>query len=225
MAFVFSYWWLIIPAIVLGFIAQSRVRSTYRKYSKVKTRNGISGAEMGRYILDSHNLGDVSIEPISGTLTDHYDPRRKKLGLSEGVYGGKSVAALGIAAHEAGHAIQHARSFTPLTIRNFLYPISSFGSKLGPILVIAGLFLGSIPVLIDIGIILFSFAVVFTVITLPVEFNASANAVNVLSKSGRVTAEELQGAKKVLNAAALTYVASALASVLTLVRLILLSRH
>ncbi len=225
MTYLFSYWWLLIPAILLGVIAQNRVRSTYRKYSKVKIQSNVSGRRIAEYILQTHNIGDVKIEPVSGNLTDHYDPRSKTLRLSEGVYRGTSVAAAGIAAHEAGHAIQHARSYTPLTLRNTVHPVASFGSKLGPILVIGGLILGAYPVLIDIGIILFSFAVVFTLITLPIEFNASKRAVRILSGTGSLTGGEVEGAKKVLSAAAMTYVASALASILTLLRLVLLSRR
>lgn len=224
MELLFSYWWLLVPAIVMGFIAQQRVRKTYAVYGKKQIARDISGARMARYILDSYNLRDVSIERISGNLTDHYDPRSKTLRLSSDVYNGASVAAMGIAAHEAGHAIQHARSYAPLAIRNTVYPVASFGSNLGPILVIGGLFLGSIPVLINIGIVLFSFAVIFSLFTLPVEFNASNRAMQILTKTGALSGRELRGAQKVLSAAALTYVASALASILTLVRLILLSR-
>lgn len=225
MTYLFSYWWLLIPAILLGVIAQNRVRSTYNKYSKVKIKSNVSGRQIAEYILNTHNIGGVKIEPVSGKLTDHYDPRSKTLRLSEGVYRGTSVAAAGIAAHEAGHAIQHARSYVPVTLRNTVHPLASFGSKLGPILVIGGLILGAYPVLIDIGIILFSFAVVFTLVTLPIEFNASKRAVRILSGTGSLTGGEVDGAKKVLSAAAMTYVASALASVLTLLRLVLLSRR
>jgi uncharacterized protein len=224
MELLFSYWWLLLPAIVFGFIAQMRVKNTYKEQRKFKTEKNISGVKMARWILDTNNLQHVRIEKVSGNLTDHYDPRSQVLRLSRNVYGGTDVAALGIAAHEAGHAIQHARSYAPIALRNTVYPIASFGSNLGPILVIGGLFLGSIPVLINIGIILFAFAVAFTLITLPVEFNASGRAIRILEKSGAMTPRELTGARKVLSAAAMTYVASALASVLTLVRLILLSQ-
>jgi hypothetical protein len=225
MTYLFSYWWLLIPAIIVGVIAQNRVRSTYKKYSKVKIQSQVSGRKIAEYILDTHNIGDVRIEPVSGQMTDHYDPRSKTLRLSDGVYRGTSVAAAGIAAHEAGHAIQHARSYAPLALRNTVHPVASFGSKLGPILVIGGLILGAYPILIDIGIILFAFAVVFTLVTLPIEFNASKRAVRILSGTGSLTGGEVEGAKKVLSAAAMTYVASALASVLTLLRLVLLSRR
>lgn len=220
----FAYWWILLPAIILGFVAQNRVKNTYKKYSQFKTQRNITGAEMARRILDANNLHNVKIEQISGNLTDHYDPRSHTLRLSANVYNGRNVAALGVASHESGHALQHANSYFPLAVRNTVYPVASFGSNLGPILVIGGLFLGSIPVLINIGILLFSFAVAFSLITLPIEFNASGRAIRILNGSGIMTQAELGGAKSVLNAAALTYVASALASVLTLARLLLLSR-
>ena len=224
MIYWFQYWWLLIPAIVLGFIAQSMVRGTYAKYSKVGSRSGMSGAGLARRILDANHLQEVPIEEVGGVLTDHYDPRSRTLRLSKNISRGRSVAALGIAAHESGHAIQHSLSYAPLAIRNTVYPVASFGSKLGPIAVIGGLILGVAEPLITIGIALFAFAVIFSFLTLPVEFNASSRALRLLSSSGVVTQDELVGARKVLNAAAMTYVASALASVLTLVRLVLLSR-
>ena len=220
----FQYWWLLIPAIVLGFVAQSMVKNTYLKFAKVATKSGMSGAQLARRILDTHGLQDVAIEEIPGELTDHYDPRTRTLGLSRNIGRGRSVAALGIAAHESGHAVQHSRSYVPLSIRNAIYPVASFGSKLGPLVVLVGLVFGLAEPLITIGIALFAFAVFFSVITLPVEFNASSRALRYLSTSGTVSGDEITGARKVLNAAAMTYVASALASVLTLLRLVLLSR-
>ena len=222
--FWFPYWWLIIPAILLGLIAQSRVRSTYSKYSRYKTRSGMTGAELARTILNTHGLNRIPIKRVAGSLRDHYDPRTKVLRLSRGVYNSTSVAALGIAAHESGHAIQHSKSYFPLAVRNTVYPVATFGSNLGPILVIGGLIFGAFQALISIGIILFAFAVLFSIITLPVEFNASNRAMSILKKSGAMTPAELKGAKSVLSAAALTYVASALASVLTLLRLVMLGR-
>ena len=219
------YWWLIIPALVLGMIAQAKVRSTYSRLSQVSVRSGMTGADMARRILDANGLNDLPIERIGGTLSDHYDPRARALRLSGDVHDGATVAAVGIAAHEAGHAIQHARSYVPLSVRNAIYPVASFGSNLGPILVIAGLLFGMIQPLIMVGIALFAAAVVFSIITLPVEFNASKRAVMILSAGGFLSSDEVTGAKSVLSAAALTYVASALASVLTLLRLILLSRR
>ncbi|MBN1685077.1 MAG: zinc metallopeptidase [Spirochaetales bacterium] len=220
----FQYWWLLVPAIVFGFIAQSMVRSTYSKYSKMGTRGGLTGADLARRILDANGLRQVPVEEVAGKLTDHYDPRSRTLCLSREVGRGRSVAALGIAAHESGHAIQHSRSYVPLAIRNTVYPVASFGSKLGPLIVFAGIIFGIAEPLVTIGIGLFAVAVIFSVLTLPIEFNASSRALRLLGSSGVMTQDELGGARKVLNAAAMTYVASALASVLTLLRLILLSR-
>ena len=221
----FSYWWVLVPAILLGFIAQSAVRSTYARYREVRTAGGITGAEAARRILADQGAANVPVEQVSGELRDHYDPRSRTLRLSQAVYSGSSVAALGIAAHEAGHAIQHARAYLPLTIRNTVYPVASFGSNLGPIIVFGGLLLGMGEPLITIGIVLFSFAVAFSLLTLPVELNASSRAMAILRQERYLNEEELRGARKVLNAAALTYVAAALASVLTLVRLLLLRRR
>jgi Zn-dependent membrane protease YugP len=221
----FAYWWILLPAILLGFIAQSAVRNTYAKYREVRTSGGMTGAEVARRILDENGVSGVPIEQVAGELQDHYDPRSRTLRLSPGVYGSSSVAALGVAAHEAGHAIQHARAYAPLAIRNTLYPVASFGSNLGPIVVFGGLLLGIGEPLITIGIILFSFAVVFSLVTLPVELNASSRAMAVLRQNRYLNEEELAGARKVLNAAALTYLAAALASVLTLVRLLMLRRR
>jgi Zn-dependent membrane protease YugP len=224
MAYFFQYWWLLIPAILLGFIAQSMVRNTYQKYRQVSTRSGLSGAALARQILDANGLRDIPVQRVAGELTDHYDPRARVLRLSASVFQGTSVAALGIAAHESGHAIQHSRAYFPLALRNTVYPVASFGSKLGPIIVLGGLLFGIGEPFITIGIALFAFAVAFTIITLPVEFNASSRALKLLHTSGAMTERELQGARSVLNAAAMTYVAAALASVLTLVRLLLLGR-
>jgi len=224
MLYWFQYWWLLIPAIIFGIIAQSMVRNTYAKYRKIGTRGGLSGADLARTILDAHRLHGVPVEEVGGELTDHYDPRSRTLRLSRNVARGRSVAALGIAAHESGHAIQHSRSYAPLAIRNTVYPVASFGSKLGPLIVFAGLIFGIAEPFITVGIALFAFAVFFSVLTLPIELNASSRALQLLSSTGVMTRDELAGARKVLNAAAMTYVAAALASVLTLLRLILLSR-
>lgn len=221
----FQYWWLLVPAIVLGLVAQSIVRNTYRKYRRMETHRGITGADVARRILDEHRLQDVPVHSITGELSDHYDPRSKALRLSQGIYGGNNVAAIGIAAHETGHAIQHSRSYFPLALRNTVYPVASFGSKLGPVFVIGGLIFGVFQPLITIGIALFTFAVVFSIITLPVEINASYMALRILHQGRYLSEQELQAAKKVLTAAAFTYVAAALASVLTLVRLVLLGRR
>jgi uncharacterized protein len=221
----FAYWWVLIPAIVLGFIAQSAVRRTYAQYREVRTSGGITGAEAARRILAGHGAGEVPVEQIPGELRDNYDPRSKTLRLSPAVYAGDSVAALGIAAHEAGHAIQHAKAYLPLTVRNTVYPVAAFGSNFGPLIAFGGLLFGFGEPLITIGIVLFSFAVAFSLLTLPVELNASSRALAILSRDRFLTEEELRGARKVRNAAARTYVAAALASVLTLVRLLMIRRR
>ena len=224
MGYAFSYWWLVVPALLLGLYAQARVRSTYARYSKVRTASGLSGAQAARRILDANGLVDVPVERVEGMLSDHYDPRTRVLRLSEGVYGSPSIAALGVAAHEAGHAIQHAKAYLPLMARNTVYPLASFGSNFGPLLVIGGLIMGMFQPLIMVGILLFAFAVLFSLVTLPVELNASGRALRILQADHFLGEEELAGARKVLSAAALTYIASALASVLSLLRLILISR-
>ncbi|GMU91805.1 MAG: membrane protein [Candidatus Hydrogenedentota bacterium] len=225
---------LMIPGIILSIWAQIKVKSAYAKWSQVGTRSGLTGAEVAQRVLRDAGIALVndarrakgiacSLEPIPGHLTDHYDPRSRTLRLSEEVYYGQSIAALGIAAHEVGHAIQHATAYGALMWRNAIYPITSVTSTLSWPLLLAGLFLGMTP-LLHIGIALFSFAVLFTVITLPVEFNASSRAIRALAQGGYLTEDELYGAKKVLSAAALTYVAAAAVAVLELLRLILIAR-
>ena len=176
---------------------------------------------MARYILDDYRLRNISVEQVAGELTDHYDPRTQKLSLSQSVYGSNSVAALGVAAHEAGHAIQDAKAYAPLKIRNGLVPVTNLGTTLAFPLFLLGLFMGY-PIFMDLGIVLFSLAVVFSVITLPVEFNASRRAIQVLANGHFLNAKELPMAKEVLNAAALTYVAATAMAVLNLVRLLML---
>jgi Zn-dependent membrane protease YugP len=212
---------LLLPAIALAIYAQFKVQSTYAKYSKVPTSGNLTGAAAGRKFLNEAGLYDVPVESIPGQLTDNYDPTKKKLNLSQGVFDGNSVAAVGIAAHEVGHAIQHANSYFPLQIRNNIVPIANVGTMLAWPLFLLGLFMSSQP-LMDLGIILFSLAVVFTVLTLPVEFNASERAVKILSAGGSLTTEEVSQAKQVLSAAALTYVAATAMAVLNLVRLLAL---
>lgn len=222
--FPFSYWWVIVPGIILTVWAQIHVKSTYSKFSKVKNSRNITGAEIARRILNAYGLEHIEIEMIEGQLTDHYDPRAQIVRLSKGIYTSTSVAALGIAAHEVGHAIQHSKSYIPLTLRNLVYPVASIGSNLGPILIIVGFIMAGFQLLIQIGIILFAFAVVFSLITLPVEFNASRRAITILRDGEILAGDELKGAKKVLNAAAMTYLAAALVAILTLLRFIFLSR-
>ncbi|HPQ69253.1 MAG TPA: zinc metallopeptidase [bacterium] len=214
---------LLIPAIILGIWAQAKVRSAYGKYSQINAASGMTGAQAARYLLDRAGLSNVAIEPIAGNLTDHYDPRAKVLRLSPGVYASPSLAALGVAAHEAGHALQDRDNYLPMTIRAKLVPVASLGSgMLFPLLI--GGFLFGIKPLITVGIVLYSFAVLFHLVTLPVEFNASSRALGVLESSGALHPEEIGGARNVLSAAAMTYVAATLASILTLVRLFILSR-
>lgn len=212
---------LLIPALLLALYAQFKVQSTYAKYSKVANIRGYTGAQVARYILDDYRLRNISVEQVGGELTDHYDPRTQKLSLSQSVYGSNSVAALGVAAHEAGHAIQDAKAYAPLKIRNGLVPVTNLGTTLAFPLFLLGLFMGY-PIFMDLGIVLFSLAVVFSVITLPVEFNASRRAIQVLANGHFLNAKELPMAKEVLNAAALTYVAATAMAVLNLVRLLML---
>ena len=225
---------LLIPAILLSLYAQFKVKSTYKKFAQVGTRSGLTGAEVAARILrdagialsnspDAVNGPACSIEPIAGQMTDHYDPRSKVLRLSEGVYGARSISALGIAAHEVGHAIQHANSYAPLELRSLVYPATRIGSTLSMPLFLIGLF--AWPPLLYAGIALFSFAVLFTLITLPVEFNASKRALRALADGGYLTADEMAGARKVLSAAALTYVAAAAMALLQLVRWILIAQR
>ena len=212
---------LIIPALILALFAQYKVKSTYEKYSKVVSTRRHTGAQVARYILDDYRLTNVEVESIPGELTDHYDPKAQKLRLSEGIYNSNSVAALGVAAHEAGHAVQDSKAYTPLKIRNGLVPVTNLGTTIAFPLFLVGLFVG-LPQLMDIGIVLFSLAVVFSVITLPVEFNASRRAIRILEDGRFLTTQELPMAKEVLNAAALTYVAATAMAVMNLVRLLAL---
>ena len=201
---------LIIPPMILALYAQSKVKSTYAKYSRITARSRISGAEAARRILQTSGASNVKVELTSGRLSDHYDPRKKVLRLSEGVHDSSSLAALGVAAHEAGHAVQDASRYAPLHIRNGNYPVANLGSSLAfPLFFVGFLFSRNGPsILMDLGILLFTGAVVFSVITLPVEFNASKRAMALLSDGGYLQRDELAGAQKVLSAAALTYVAA-----------------
>ena len=214
---------LVVPTLILSMVAQFLVKSTFSKYSQVRCSKKITGMDAANLLLNSNNVEGVVIEPVAGSLTDHYDPGAKKLRLSEPVYAQPSIAAVGVAAHETGHAIQHARRYGPLVLRSTLVPVANIGSSVGPWLAIAGLAL-SFPILINIGIILFSGAVAFYLITLPVEFNASARALAILKSNNVLTPQELTGVKKVLTAAALTYVASALTALMSLLRLLLIAR-
>ncbi len=213
---------LVLIGIVITLLASSRVKSTYGKYAKVRSRSGLTGADAAQRILRASGIYDVRIERVAGQLTDHYDPRRRVLSLSEPVYGGSNIAAIGVAAHECGHAIQDQKEYVPLKLRGILVPVANFGSTLAWPMIILGIIVGGLESLITIGIFLFSFAVLFQIVTLPVEFNASKRAVLMLSQTGILYEEELNKTKKVLNAAALTYVAGAATAILQLLRLLLL---
>ena len=215
-------YWLLIPGLLLALYAQFKISSTFARWKKVPSRTGLTGAQVARRILDENGCRDVRIEPVSGSLTDHYDPKDGVLRLSSEVYGSYSVAALGVAAHEAGHAIQDAQDYAPMRIRANLVPVANIGSGMALPLFMLGLLMSWEP-LTKIGILCFALSVLFYVVTLPVEFNASGRAVAVLSGS-YLPQDEVKGVKAVLSAAALTYVAAALQAVLQLLRLVLLAR-
>ncbi|MCL2763969.1 MAG: zinc metallopeptidase [Treponema sp.] len=218
------YLLLVVPTMLLSMGAQFMVKSTFNKYSKILCSRSITGVDAAALLLKSNNINDVQLEAVGGQLTDHYSPKDKKLRLSEPVYGSTSIAAVGVAAHEAGHAIQHATRWGPLVLRGTLVPVANIGSRFGPMLAVAGLFL-SFPILINAGIFLFSGAVLFYLITLPVEFNASNRAIAILRSNNVLSEDELKGVKRVLTAAALTYIASALTAIANLIRLVLLSKR
>jgi len=220
------YFWditflMLIPALIFSIYAQIKVRTSFNRYSQIANSRGMTGAQAAQHILSANRVNDVKLDVAAGTLTDHYDPRSRTLRLSRDIFFGKSISALGIAAHESGHAMQHANSYGPLMLRNAFYPIANIGSMLAFPLFIIG-FLFSFRPLIDIGIIAFTAAVIFTLITLPVEFNASKRAVHALETYGLLGSNELPMAKSVLNAAAMTYVAATAMALLQLLRLMLL---
>lgn len=214
------YLMMLAPAMLLALWAQFKVKRAYKHWSAVPTARGASGADVARQILASSGISGVPVEIADGFLSDHYDPRHRVLRLSSGVYNGRSVAAAGIAAHEAGHAIQHASAYAPLVLRNTMAPVAMLGSNLAMILLMVGMFLKAME-LVYLGIIGFSVAVAFTLVTLPVEFDASRRAKALLPQLGLVAAGEQAGVAKVLNAAALTYVAAAISAVLQLVYFLL----
>lgn len=215
------YLLLSLPALLLGLYAQSKVQSAYRKYSQIRTSNGMTGAEIARKILDLNQLQNVQIQQVRGTLSDHYDPRKKVLSLSQSVYGNASIAAAGIAAHEAGHAIQHSENYGPLSLRSLMVPSVQLGSWLGPIIFMAGLLLAMDNIAI-IGLLLFAATFVFALVTIPVERDASKRAKNILASSGIVIGNEIVGINSVLDAAALTYVAGAVQALSTLLYYLML---
>ncbi|MBP6789067.1 MAG: zinc metallopeptidase [Candidatus Promineofilum sp.] len=212
---------LALPGLLLGLWAQMRVKGTFKKYSQVRTTHNLTGAEIARHLLDNQGLHDVRVEETQGFLSDHYDPRTRVLRLSPDVYRVPSVAAAGVAAHEMGHALQHSAGYAPLQVRSAIVPVVQFGSSLAPILILVG-FLLRFTTLAWIGVILFAGAVVFALVTLPVEFDASRRAKALLTQSGIVSAEEASGVSAVLNAAGWTYVAAAIAAIGQLLYYVLL---
>lgn len=214
---------LVLIGVVLSLWAQSRVTSTFNKYSRVRSRTGMTGAEAAKRLLHSQGIYDVTVRQVSGNLTDHFDPRTKTVNLSQSVYSATSVAAIGVAAHECGHAMQHDEGYAPLRFRSALVPVANFGSKISwPLILIGVMFGGLGSPLVQIGILMFTMAVLFQLVTLPVEFNASRRAVKLLDSQGILVGEEVSGTRSVLSAAALTYVAAAASSMLQLLRLIIL---
>ena len=215
---------LVVIGALICLAASAKVKSTFNRYDRVRSMSGMTGAQAAERILNSAGIYDVTVQHISGNLTDHYDPRNKVLSLSDSTYSSTSVAAVGVAAHECGHAIQHQTNYAPLNIRSAIVPVANFGSSIAWPLILIGLFFTSKTgtFLIDLGIICFSMAVLFQLVTLPVEFNASSRAVKILENTGILGHEELQGTKKVLGAAVLTYVAGAASAILQLLRLIIL---
>lgn len=222
MPFFYDYYYLIlvVPALLLSLLAQGVLRSTYRKMSSVRSLRGMTGAQAAASVLVYYGINNVRIERVGGTLSDHYDPRTNVIRLSQPVFDGTSIASIGIACHEAGHAAQHSENYVPVKMRNAVLPITNVGSALGLPLAIVGYFMGFGP-LITIGLLLFSFIVIFQLVTLPVEFNASARAIRVIGEMSMLNPEEQAGAKKVLRAAAMTYVAALAVSIATLLRFIL----
>lgn len=218
---------LVILGAVICMMASARMNSTFKRYSRVRNHSGITGREAAERILFNAGIRDVRVEHVSGNLTDHYDPKNKILRLSDATYQSSSVAALGVAAHECGHAIQHATGYVPLTFRSAFVPIANFGSTIAWPLIIIGLLMNShmSSLLLNLGVLGFSFAVLFQIITLPVEFNASRRALKILGGSGMLYEDEVRSTRKVLSAAALTYVAGAASAILQLLRILLLTSN
>ena len=214
---------ILIPAVLLSMWAQAKVQSTFNQYSKIPARGGVTADSVARLLLTLYGMSNMPINHVSGNLTDHYDPRNKTLNLSDGVYGNRSIASIGVAAHEVDHAIQHHEAYSPLIFRNTIVPAVNICSTASMPLFFIGLLMGNF-MLVNIGIMLFTGALVFHLVTLPVEINASSRALKLLEQTHTLSSDELAGAKKVLTAAAWTYIAAALMSLLQLIRLILISR-
>ena len=238
----FSYLMWMLPALIISLIAQGMVNSAYNKNSKIQNMRGMTGAEAARQVLLANNVSGVNIVPTQGKLTDHFDPRNNTIYLSEGVYNATTIAAVGIAAHEAGHAVQHAEGYLPNKIRGALVPVTNFGSRIGWILILIGFamsgfyaYYGTVDtesltyqlggVILVLGIVLYSTSLLFTIVTLPVEFNASNRALRVIRDSQLLTGEQYRGAKQTLTAAALTYVAAAVTALLQLLRVIAIAKR
>ena len=213
---------LVLIGAVICLIASARVKSTFNKYSQYRSMSGMTGAQAAERILNSAGIYDVTVCHISGSLTDHYNPSKKTLNLSDSVYGSNSVAAIGVAAHECGHAVQHQQGYAPLKIRGAMVPAVNLGSNLSWLFILGGVILGMNQTLLNVGILLFSLAVIFQLVTLPVEFNASSRALRILGSTGIMYEDEVGQTRKVLSAAALTYVAGAASALLSLLRLIIL---
>ncbi|MBQ5968893.1 MAG: zinc metallopeptidase [Clostridia bacterium] len=211
---------LVVPAMLLSLLAQAWVKGAYRKYSKIDNARRLTGEMAAQAVLRSYGITDVRIEPVAGNLTDHYDPRSNVIRLSEGVFAGTSIAAVGIACHEAGHAAQHAQNYVPIKVRNTILPVANIGSSGGIMLAVLGLVWG-FDILVLIGIVLFMFVVLFQLVTLPVEFDASSRAMKIIGESNLLEDDEKKGARKVLTAAAMTYVAALIVSIASLLRLVL----
>ncbi|MBQ7546426.1 MAG: zinc metallopeptidase [Clostridia bacterium] len=218
---------LVVPAFILALAAQVKVKGTYKKMSQVRNSRGLTGAQAAARVLFEHGVTDVRIERVAGTLTDHFDPRDKVIRLSEGVFDNPSVAAVGIACHEAGHAVQYAKSYAPIRVRNAILPVCNIGSRFGIPLAVIGLIIGSVigSYLFWAGILLYSLVALFQLVTLPVEFDASHRALRAIDSTGMLAGDEYKGARKVLSAAAMTYVAALAVSLANLLRLILRSRR
>ena len=238
----FSYLLWMLPAIILSAIAQFMVRSAYNKNSKIRNSRNLTGAEAARQVLMNHNITNVAIVPVKGKMTDHFDPGTNTIHLSEGVYNATTIAAVGIAAHEAGHAVQHAEGYLPNKIRSVMVPVTNFGSRIGWLLIIIGLIMSgyysysessaatssaydTAGVFLLVGVILYSTSLIFTLVTLPVEFNASGRALAVIKDRNMLTGDEYNGAKQTLTAAALTYVAAAVTALLQLLRVLMMIKQ
>lgn len=222
-----STYMLVLIGVIICMVASAKMNATFNRYSRVRSRSGLTGREAAERILYSAGIRDVRVEHVPGNLTDHYDPRRKVLRLSDATYNSNSVAAIGVAAHECGHAIQHETGYVPLAVRGSLVPIANFGSSIAWPLILIGLFMnsGMSALLLNLGILAFSLAVLFQIVTLPVEFNASGRAVKILGSTGILYEDEVRDTKKVLKAAALTYVAGAASAILQLLRIVLLANR